>query len=181
MGPVVGTVVVLAGGAGSGKTTVGRAVSAATGAQLLDLDAVTADLVAERAAAEPSRSEPELLAALRDERYRLLVATARSARDSHDVIVTAPFTGEIADPTAWAELVRDLGGEPVHLVWLSVTPEERLARLRSRGSSRDAHLLDAGAAPEVPPPVVPHLALTARQPTAALVQAISPYIGHRRP
>jgi predicted kinase len=168
-----GSVTVIAGGAGSGKTTLARAICAATGAQLLDLDAVTADLVARARAERPGESEAEVLTAIRDDRYALLLDAARRARAACDVVLAAPFTREIADPTGWQGLVRAVGEEPVSLVWIEVSPRERARRLRLRGASRDAHLLDAQEAPAVTPPGVPHLAVAAELPTAVKVALVT--------
>lgn len=169
----MGSVTVIAGGAGSGKTTLARAVCAATGARLLDLDAVTADLVSRAMADRPGESEATVLSAIRDDRYAHLLDAARRARVDSDVILAAPFTREIADPDAWRGLVRGVGGEPVSLVWLEVDPRERARRIRLRGAARDAHLLDLDRAPSVPPPVVAHLAVAAELPTPVKVALVT--------
>ena len=169
----MGSVTVIAGGAGSGKTTLARAVCAQTGAQLLDLDAVSADLVAREMADRPGESEAAVLAAIRDARYALLIDAARAARGSGDVVVAAPFTREVADAAAWAELEGALGGEPVGLVWIEVSPQERARRLRMRGATRDAHLLEAPQAPPVAPPGVAHLEVAAELPTALKVALVT--------
>lgn len=169
----VGPVTVIAGGAGSGKTTLARAVCAATGAHLLDLDAATADLVARARANQPEETEAAVLTAIRDDRYALLLDAVRRARTGSAVVVAAPFTREIADPVEWARLVQAVGGEPVSLVWIEVSPQERARRLRLRGASRDAHLLDADLAPPVAPPGVAHLAVAAELPTAVKVGLVT--------
>ena len=169
----MGSVTVVAGGAGSGKTTLARALCAATGARLLDLDAVTADLVARAMAERPGESEAAVLAGIREERYALLVDTARRERGGGDVVLAAPFTREIAGAEGWARLVEAVGGGPVALVWIEVSPRERARRLRMRGASRDAHLREADAAPAVAPPGVPHLVVAAELPTAVKVGLVT--------
>ena len=169
----MGSVTVIAGGAGSGKTTLARAVCAQTGAQLLDLDAVSADLVARAMADRPGESEAAVLAAVRDARYALLLDAGRAAREAGDVVLAAPFTREIADAAGWAGLVGAVGGEPVALVWIEVSPQERARRLRMRGASRDAHLLGAEQAPPVAPPGVAHLAVAAELPTPLKVALVT--------
>lgn len=178
---LMGSVTVIAGGAGSGKTTLARAVCAATGAQLLDLDAVTADLVASARADRPGESEAAVLTAIRDDRYALLLQAARRAREGSDVVLAAPFTREIADPAEWGGLVEAVGGEPVSLIWIEVSPRERARRLRLRGASRDAHLLDAQEAPEVPPPGVRHLAVAAELPTVVKVALVTSQFDNGNP
>lgn len=177
----MGSVLVIAGGAGSGKTTLARAVCAATGARMLDLDAVTADLVTGAMARRPGESEAEVLASLRDERYALLLDAARRDRLETDVVIAAPFSREVADADGWSGLVQAVGGGPVALVWIEVDPQERARRLRLRGASRDAHLLDAQAAPDVAPPGVPHLAVAAELPTAVKVELVRSQFGNGTP
>lgn len=174
----MGTIMVIAGGAGSGKTTLGRALCAQMGAQLVDLDAATMELVTAEIALRPDAPEADVLRDIREPRYAELIRQAREARELGDVVVTAPFTREISDPADWAALVDGLGGEPVRLVWIEVTPEERLRRMRQRGASRDAHLLQAEAAPPVPPPAVPHLLLAAPMPTTQKVARVTSHFGN---
>ena len=165
-------VIAIAGGAGSGKTTLARELCAEIGAHLVDLDAVTADLVATEAARRPRDAEADVLRDLRDARYVELVRQARELRERHVVVMAAPFTSEIGGLAEWASFVSALGGPAVDLVWIEISPAERLRRLRQRGATRDAHLLDQEQAPEVAAPAVPHLRLSAEQPTVGKLALI---------
>jgi hypothetical protein len=58
--------------------------------------------------------------------------------------------------------VRELGGEPVHLVWVHCDPATLRARIEQRGRAKDLaklHDFDAFVARVQPdrPPLVPHL------------------------
>jgi sugar-phosphatase len=160
-------VFVIAGAAGSGKTTFGRALAQRLAIPLLDLDEVTAPLVAAFRAAHPELDEAGALSVARDDRYRELRRVAvLAASTGASVILTAPFTSEISSPERWRAFADPFDSrDAVHLIWLEVTPEERLRRMRVRGASRDARLTAAsGGAVQLPasvPPVVGHLSLDA--------------------
>ncbi len=160
-------VFVIAGAAGSGKTTFGRALAKRLAIPLLDLDEVTAPLVAAFRAAHPGLDEAEALTAVRDDRYRDLQRAAVMATSTgRSVIVTAPFTYEISSSERWQGFSSGFdSAATVRLIWLEVTPEERLRRMRARGASRDSRLTTASASavqlPASVPPVVGHLSLDA--------------------
>jgi sugar-phosphatase len=161
-------VFVIAGAAGSGKTTFGQALAKRLAIPLLDLDDVTAPLVESFRAAHPQHDEAGALRLLRDDRYRELgqaALTATSNRQS--VIMTAPFTSEVSSPERWLGFTSLFGSlAAVQLIWLEVSRDERLRRLKARGASRDAHLTSvgsgAGGLPPVIPPAVGHLSIDAQ-------------------
>lgn len=160
-------VFVIAGAAGSGKTTFGRALSVRLGVPLIDLDEATAGVVDAFRASHPELDEAAALTAARDDRYdELQRVTCEVLAGGSSAIVTAPFTAEIASVERWRAWIAPFGELPVHLMWIAVTAEERLRRLRVRGSSRDAGLVesssDAVPLPDAPPPVVEYLLLDAR-------------------
>jgi predicted kinase len=97
--------------------------------------------------------------------YGALTAAAREIRAGGcPVVLVAPFTAQIRDGARWAAWVEELGGPPVHLVWIRIDPAALYARLLTRGRGKDAAKLggfDAFLArmqPSTPPPV-PHLAV----------------------
>lgn len=163
------TVVFIAGLAGTGKSTLGDALAASLGGVHLDFDVVSRSVVEQARVEHPGLSEAELLVAVKDQRYAALrFELDRHVGGSPDVavVVSAPFSRQIADPVAWQAWS---GVSPDSLlVWLWVDEQERGRRIASRGASRDA---GAGSgAPVVP--AVPHLALDAVDPTQALVEAV---------
>lgn len=161
-------VFVIAGAAGSGKTTFGRALAKRLALPLLDLDEVTAPLVAVFRSAHPGLDEAEALTAVRDDRYRdLQRAAVMTTSTGRSVIVTAPFTAEVSSLERWRAFVDPFNEvTDVHLIWLEVTAKERLRRMRVRGASRDARLTTASASavqlPACVPPVVGYLSLDAQ-------------------
>ena len=156
----------ITGAAGSGKTTTGLALAERLGCVWLDLDDATESLVREYLLANPDVTEPQALSALRPARYRLLsdCARARWGSDPDSVVVLiAPFTAEVSSPERWADWLGELGvaEDQAHLVWLAISPAERLRRLAARGESRDAEAVAGGSLPEPITPAVPALVLDA--------------------
>jgi shikimate kinase len=176
-------VFVIAGAAGSGKTTFGRALSVRLGVPLLDLDEATAGVVEAFRVRHPELDEAAALTAVRDDRYvELQRATERVISTGSSAIVTAPFTAEIASRVRWRDWIAPLGDVPVHLMWIAVTPEERLRRMRVRGSSRDAHLVEASSEtaplPEATAPVVEYLRLDARHDSGKKARIVMSHFGN---
>lgn len=154
----------------SGKTTLAAVLARRLGACLLDLDTVTGALTESigKLVGSNDLDSPALTGDVRAARYECLLAAAEdNVRIGMPVVLVAPFTAERTTPGAW-EPVRDrliaAGGRP-HLVWLRVSGDELVRRLRARGAARDAAKL---ADPEafltshsVTAPVVPHVAVDA--------------------
>lgn len=173
--------IVIAGPAGSGKTTVADLVATRMSAPHLDFDVVTNSVVAGHREQSPHLSEPELLEAIKGERYAVLAASVRAAFEaarqeglSGSVIASAPFTAISQSPASWVDWLAGCG-EPdrVDLFWLSIKPELRRARVRQRNSVRDARLLEGSVAPgPVPPPLVAHHLINAALPLGAQVAQV---------
>jgi predicted kinase len=165
---------VVAGAPGAGKTTTAdlllgrlRPVPA-----LLDKDVLFSGFVAEvqRAHGRPpgEREGDWYDAHVKLHEYGGMTAAAAQIRATGcPVMLVAPFTGQIRDAQRWRTWVRELGGEPVHLVWVRCDAATLRGRLLSRGSSRDTGKLAgfdrfvARMTPDVPPPV-PHLQVDTR-------------------
>ncbi|WP_243742567.1 AAA family ATPase [Actinorugispora endophytica] len=97
--------------------------------------------------------------------YGGLTAAARQIRAAGcPVLLDAPFTQQIRDPGRWRAWVRELGGDPVHLVWVRSDAAALRHRLAGRGRARDSGKLadfDAFVARVRPgdPPPAPHAEL----------------------
>lgn len=146
--------VLVAGPAGSGKSTLGAGLAVLTRAVLLDLDVLTnplVDVVAELAGTGEDIDHPRLREPVRAARYgALLDTTDAQLRTGLDVVVVAPFTAETSTVTGWSHLARRLrtaGAGRVDLVWLDCPAPELVRRLTARGAIRDrAKVADEAAA-----------------------------------
>jgi sugar-phosphatase len=150
-------VIAVAGIAGSGKSTLGRALAGELRLPLLDLDALTNPLLDRMVG--PVLSTHWLAAPhrelVREGRYAALRAVA------HDVVATAggavvvaPFTAELTGGPAWAELVAAVAPVEIRVVRLDGDPGLLARRRALRGASRDAHRPGGSAPPEPGPPDV---------------------------
>lgn len=162
------TVWVVAGPAGSGKSTLGRAIATAIGAAILDQDVLTNPLmarIAELVGAGNDLDHPQLRGAVRRARYECLInAAADNRRIGRSVVMIAPFTAEISDPALWRSLEAVLAPAPVVLVYVRVPADiarqRRVRRnlARDRPATADRTKPDQPDLPPVrPTPTVPHL------------------------
>jgi predicted kinase len=169
---------VVAGAPGSGKSTVAELLLAAFREAgrpvpaLLDKDTLYGGFVAATLAAA-GRAPDEREGAWYDEHVKLheyagLTAAAHEiSGHGCPVLLSAPFTRQIREPAVWEQWTAELGGGPIHLVYVRSDAETLAARLAERASSRDGGKRgDFGAflermQPDVPPPV-PHVEIDNR-------------------
>jgi predicted kinase len=162
----------------TGKSTLAAALAPQLGAALLDLDVVTGPLTRVVSGLIGARDldDPVLARLTRDARYDTLLELAgQNLRGGLPVVLVAPFSRERADPSAWAATARRLTSDPT-MVWLHLPSQELIQRLARRALSRDGDKIRDPASYlaglDLEPPVVPHLALDAAQPTASLVRSV---------
>jgi predicted kinase len=174
--------ILVAGPPASGKSTVGAALAKTLGATLIDQDVATGQLLSiiESLVNVDDLDDPQLAALTRTARYETVTRLAEdNLRLGNTVLLVAPFTAERKNLPAWQELchrLRRAGGGAVAMVWLYLSREELLQRLRVRGAVRDAAKLRSEQRfieqLELGPPVGPHIPVHAVGSVDAIVHSI---------
>jgi predicted kinase len=163
--------VLIAGPPASGKSTVAASLARTLGAALIDQDVATEPLVNVIGSLVnvDDIDDPRLATLTRAARYETITCLGEdNLRLGHGVLLVAPFTEERQDLEAWEELshrLRRAGAVTVTMVWLYLSREELLHRMRARGAGRDAGKLTAEQRfidqLHLGPPVGPHIPIHA--------------------
>lgn len=160
---------VVAGPAGAGKSTLGRALARRTGAVLLDLDTLTNPLLealAPAVAAGGHWNDAERRALVRPARYAALLAVARD-QVADALVLVAPFTAELRGGSEWRALLEAVSPAVPTVLWLRAGTPVLATRRADRALDRDAHAL-----PPAPAPAVDHVVVDATSPTHAQVESV---------
>lgn len=170
-------VIAVAGVAGSGKTTLGRALASAFRAPLLDLDAITNPLL-DRIPGSTLQghwlSSPHR-GAIREGRYAALREVARDVVGTAGAaVLVAPFTAELTGGPEWRALCDAVGPSSVDLIQIIGDPKLFALRRAARGEARDDYRPADHASPQ---PAVPVIPIDARLPTEQQVERVRQLLG----
>jgi sugar-phosphatase len=178
-GPAPSCVIAVAGVAGSGKTTLGRALATTLGLPLLDLDSVTnplLDTIADVAWGAHWLAAPHQ-AAIRTGRYASLLAVAKDVVDTTGgCVLVAPWTSELRGGEAWATL-EGIVGRRLKVIHLTGDPDLFALRRSGRSEPRDAFRPDVPDA--APPTAIPVISIDADLTTEQQLQRALVALGHR--
>lgn len=133
------------GGAGSGKSTLSRHLSAVAGAVYLDKDTLAGPLVQvalEALGQDPSDRESNdlyLQRVMPAEYETLFAVAARNLELGHSVVLDAPFVAYLADPDFLDRATSDAGwpAARIRVIHVRTSPDIVRRRLIDRGSERD--------------------------------------------
>ena len=172
----------IAGPPASGKSIVGALLARALGAALIDLDVATEPLlrVIESLVKVDDIDDPRLATLTRADRYETITRLAEdNLRVGNTVLLVAPFTEERRNLGAWEELAARLhraAGGAVTMIWLYLSREELLQRMRARRAGRDEPKLNKEQRfvdqLDLGPPVGPHIPINAVGSVDQLVRSI---------
>ena len=172
----------IAGPPASGKSTVGASLAGTLGATLIDQDLATGPLlsVIGSLANVDDIDDPRLVTLTRAGRYETITRLAEdNLRVGNTVLLVAPFTEERRNLRAWEELgdrLHRAAGGAVTMIWLYLSREELLQRMRARGADRDAAKLSGEQRfidqLDLGPPVGPHIPIHAFGSVDQIVRSI---------
>ena len=147
-------IIVVAGPAASGKSTLGLALARELSLPILDLDTLTNALLEGLSGSLLDGhhwNDPALRGVIRPARYAAMRSTlAEQVEVGSGAVLVAPFTAELQGGDEWKLLVAAAGETPV-VIWLSTSPAVFAARRARRAADRDSHIVDppAGATPQI--------------------------------
>ena len=156
--------ILIGGEPGSGKSTLGRALSRCLKAAYLDLDTISFPFLEHLIRIDHAfKKSAEYRSRHRNREYRsLLFVAAENLALGIDCVAAAPFTRERGDPALTEHLRQRFGIDtPVVGIHITVSPELQLKNLLQRGEVRDDTEVNAlrGRLKEgrLPPPGPPPL------------------------
>jgi predicted kinase len=166
---------------------VGTSLARTLGATLIDQDVATGPLVGVIGSLVKvdDIDDPRLATLTRADRYETITRLAEdNLRVGNTVLLVAPFTEERENLHAWEELIHRLqraAGGAVTMIWLYLSREELLQRMRARGAERDKAKLNKEQQfidqLNLGPPIGPHIPIHAVGSVEEIVRSILVQLG----
>jgi sugar-phosphatase len=174
--------IIISGVAGSGKTTLGRALAQELKAPLVDLDSATnplLDIIFDVEQPEnPHWLSLDRSARVREARYAALREIARDAIDTvGGVVMVAPFTKELGGGMEWKELTSSLQPADITVVHLTGDASVIAERREARQIERDLHREDNGPSLK---PAIHHHPIDAELTTSQQLHRLLVHLGVRK-
>lgn len=169
----------VAGPAGSGKSTLGRSLAARLRAGLIDIDTATnalLDAMNDEVAPGGHWNDAARRPTVRPARYAVVRDLAREqVAVGTSVVLVAPFTAELLGGPEWDALAAAVEPAIPRVVWLDAPAEVLERRLRERAAPRDD--LGTAHATRPDPPRVAHLRVDAELATCEQLDAVLAWPG----
>lgn len=131
------TLLVIAGAAASGKSTLGKKIASIKGWTYIDKGTCTKELVDYIVGKETRESAK--YKKIQPLEYKCALTTAKENLDSgNSVVLILPMISQINDYSKWQDITKEFQFKNVKFVWMKHNDGEEYHRMKARNASRDS-------------------------------------------